>query len=253
MRRHEGQVQAANPHEQDREQDDAPEPAEQQADEDRAHDIGEPDAAEPKRSDFVERPRHPVSVSRRSIRNSPPDRNAENEHPWNRGVAPPRHGAQHRVETWLGGLVHNPAGDELREVPYREPAQRGLAHDQQRHRDETAHLNAVMHEQRLSDRWPDKATVKHSPNRDRDPGHERNEDGAPCHGRSIRRNEMHRPLPPKRRLVVNGREGACRRHRGSSAALSSGKLQQRVHSTASTPGGAITTFGDYRLQSSSGR
>src|SRR5258705_176370 len=207
MRRHEGEVEPGESHEQHREQPDARQPPKEKADKTRPDDVGEPATADREPPLLVDRPGHRVAVGgRRAIGERPREGGPDHEQPRERGVAPAPHGAPRGLEAGSRGVVDEAASSELREASQRRRVQRRLAEDQQRNGDEAADVDVVMLQQRFAARRIDEAAPKDRPEDDGHPPEEREEDRASNDAEAGEWREVQRALPAQRRLVVDLRE-----------------------------------------------
>ena len=143
----------------------------------------------------------------------PRDRRTEDEHPWQRRIAKPANVGNRPGEARLLVRTHDAARHELRGKRARRAMQRGLREHEQRDRQQAAHMDAVVLQQRLPGSDVQQSAGDRRPSHDRQPRHQREEHRATTGPESVRRYEMQLAEPAQRKFVVDGRELTLRQAR----------------------------------------
>jgi hypothetical protein len=103
-------------------------------------------------------------------------------------------------------LVDHARANQLGEERGREPMREPLGDDEERDRDEAAHVHAEVLEERLAGRPRERPAADRRPRDDRQPRHGREEDGAPNDAETARRNEAQPALEPEERVATDERD-----------------------------------------------
>jgi hypothetical protein len=134
----------------------------------------------------------------------PRDHGAADQDPRQRLITQSRDTREDRAKARAIAFADQTRSHEVRDQIHRERVRDGLGDDQQRDRDETAHRDAEVLQQRLGGLLAGKRATRHErPDRDRQPGKERQRNRAATDAQARRRHRADGALEVEEKIIAN--------------------------------------------------